>query len=176
MVKSVKSAAAWFYCAGHSLLCREGDSTGGQFHSLGNPFWWANTCLTATVTPSPALSTGVNEHILSCFQAQPGRIMNADFTPHFVFSSQAKQNGFLKPFPQGPSLLSDRLPGVLWVSGHSRWLPALDTKLQCEEQGEARVVPGTQQQAPSKRSSWGLWGSNLSWENSHLCALVGSPL
>lgn len=83
-------------------------------HSSAN---WANVCLVATCTPSSALSPGVSEHTLSCFQVQPGRILNSGFTPHIrVFF--AEKECFLQPSPQGPSHLSYCLPGVLWMLGH----------------------------------------------------------
>lgn len=44
-------AAAWFYCVGHLLFCRKGRTTDRQLCSLGNPLWWANICLIATLTP-----------------------------------------------------------------------------------------------------------------------------
>lgn len=38
----------------HSPLCRVGNSTDGHLHPLRNPFWWANICLVATLTPKPS--------------------------------------------------------------------------------------------------------------------------
>lgn len=158
------SAAARPHGAGNALLRRAENSTDGQLHSLGNPLWWANTCLTGL---SPQVLTYPLEWVRT---TAPFLMANGNPTAswvrpsHFtaVFSSQAPQNLFLNPSSQSTTHLGSPLPHGLWCQG-TTGVPGLGTMLQCA--GAQGGLPSARHRAAgsTKRSSSRLPGSNLPW-------------